>query len=64
MEELFTPEFWDRKWIEFKVKNATYRGQKKDAEEYWNQRAEGFANSTIKSDCSNLVKMIYYSHSR
>ncbi|WP_276619355.1 class I SAM-dependent methyltransferase [Syntrophomonas wolfei] len=50
MEELFTPEFWDRKWIEFKVKNATYRGQKKDAEEYWNQRAEGFANSTIKSD--------------
>jgi len=50
MDELFIPEFWERKWIEFKSKNNRYRGQCKTAGEYWNQRAEGFANSTIKSD--------------
>ncbi len=50
MDDIFTPEFWDKKWQEIRDKNSSDKKQKEPPGDYWNTRAEGFALTTIKSD--------------
>jgi len=49
MKELINAEEWNKLWQEFRAANAGSSGRKMDQGEFWNQRAESFANNTIKS---------------
>lgn len=49
MKELMKAEEWNKLWQDFRAANAGSSGRKMDQGEFWNQRAESFANNTVKS---------------
>lgn len=49
MKELISAQDWNKQWQEFRAANAGPSAKKMDQAEFWNQRAESFAQNTIKS---------------
>ncbi|NLW91325.1 MAG: class I SAM-dependent methyltransferase [Syntrophomonadaceae bacterium] len=59
MRELTSASEWNKMWQEFRTANATVSGKKNDQGEFWDRRADSFANNTIKSRDTSRVDRVF-----
>ncbi|MDD2620296.1 MAG: class I SAM-dependent methyltransferase [Syntrophomonadaceae bacterium] len=60
MDSVLSPDFWDREWKKFRENNKGYSGSRFSQSNYWNNRAEDFARSTIYSASkSSRTKQVF-----
>jgi len=59
MKELLSASTWNIMWQDFRAANTASPGRKMDQGEFWNQRAESFANNTVKSRDSSRVDTVF-----
>jgi len=59
MKELMNAEEWNRLWQDFRSSNAGTSGRRMDQGEFWNHRAESFANNTVKSRDNSRREQVF-----
>lgn len=59
MKELLSPHEWNNMWQEFRTANAASPGRKTDQGEFWDRRADSFANNTVKSRDTSRVDRVF-----
>lgn len=59
MKELSNAQYWNKQWQDFRAANAVPSGKKMDQGEFWNHRADSFAQNTIKSKDISRVNQVF-----
>ncbi|MGE5391071.1 MAG: class I SAM-dependent methyltransferase [Deltaproteobacteria bacterium] len=59
MKELIKASEWNTMWQEFRIANSGSSGRRTDQGEFWDRRAESFANNTVKSRDNSRVDRVF-----